>query len=285
MTPDERLAAVVSVLESAGLTCLVMGGHAVRYYGFHRYTSDFDLHLSADGWDDLVERLNRSSLATAGPLPEGPSWRPHAFRRFQIGRLDDGREEWLEFWRENHLLDAFPTLHARRENGEYGGRALPFLGLADLIRSKETERESDWDDVLVLEEFLDARSFAALGAGSADPSTVMCGVRSRRGFERVFQAGLLGNPDVVRTASAATGHPVSWCYLAPFAPGIPDPPPEFGIEPVVVARLRTAGPGSPLHLSLVEIARRRFKARCQAADASNKQAIRASFAGGGTATE
>jgi hypothetical protein len=279
---DERLAAVVTVLEAAGLTCLVMGGHAVRFYGLHRYTSDFDLHLSADGWDDLAERLNRSPLATGGPLPEGPSWRPHAFRRFQIGRLDDGREEWLEFWRENHLLDAFPALHARREEGEYGGRVLPFLGLADLIRSKETERESDWDDVLVLEEFLDARSFAALGSGRATAAAVLNSVRSRRGFERVHQAGLLNDTDAVRNAIARVGHPVSWCYLAPSAPGAPDPPAAFEIEPVVVARLRTASPASPLHLSLVEIARRRYKARCQAADAANKQAIRALSAGGGT---
>lgn len=280
MTPDERLAAVVTVLEAAGLTCLVMGGHAVRFYGLHRYTSDFDLHLSADGWDDLAERLNRSPLAAGGPLPEGPSWRPHAFRRFQIGRLDDGREEWLEFWRENHLLDAFPALHARREEGQYGGRVLPFLGLADLIRSKETERESDWDDVLVLEEFLDARSFAALGAGRADPVTVLSRLRSRRGFERVHQAGLLNDAEGVRAAVAAAVHPVTWCYLAPFAPGVPDPPTAFEIEPVVVTRLRTAGPGSSLHLSLVEIARRGYKARCQAADAANKQAIRASSENG-----
>ena len=124
VTPDERLAAVVSVLESAGLTCLVMGGHAVRFYGLHRYTSDFDLHLSADGWDDLAERLNRSPLAAAGPLPEGPSWRPHAFRRFQIGRLDDGREEWLEFWRgeppaRGLLVPARPSGRGRVRRGGY----------------------------------------------------------------------------------------------------------------------------------------------------------------------
>ena len=68
MNPDERLAAVVTALEAVGLSCLVMGGHAVRFYGFHRYTSDFDLHLSADGWADLSDRLNGSPLAAAGPL-------------------------------------------------------------------------------------------------------------------------------------------------------------------------------------------------------------------------
>src|SRR5262249_46295297 len=38
VNPEERLASIVSALESVGLTCLVMGGHAVRYYGLLRYT-------------------------------------------------------------------------------------------------------------------------------------------------------------------------------------------------------------------------------------------------------
>ena len=71
---------------------------------------------------------------------EGPSWRPNSFRRFLIGRLSDGREEWPEFWCENHLLPSFSEAHARREQGLYGGRLLSFLALPDLIKSKETER-------------------------------------------------------------------------------------------------------------------------------------------------
>ena len=33
MNPEERLAAIVGALEAGGLSCLVMGGHAVRHYG------------------------------------------------------------------------------------------------------------------------------------------------------------------------------------------------------------------------------------------------------------
>ena len=51
MIPEERLAAIVASLESAGLTCLVMGGHAVRFYGFQRNTIDF--HLAPGHWDEL----------------------------------------------------------------------------------------------------------------------------------------------------------------------------------------------------------------------------------------
>lgn len=45
MTPDVRLAEVVSALEVVGVSCLVMGGHAVRFYGLSRNTDDVDLHI------------------------------------------------------------------------------------------------------------------------------------------------------------------------------------------------------------------------------------------------
>jgi hypothetical protein len=48
VTAEERLAAIVSALHDAGVRCLVMGGHAVRYYGLERNTIDFDLHLAPE---------------------------------------------------------------------------------------------------------------------------------------------------------------------------------------------------------------------------------------------
>lgn len=163
MNPEERLASIVSALEAVGLACIVMGGHAVRYYGLERHTNDFDLTLAPEGWNDLANRLGRTGLFAGAAPAEGNSWWPGAFRRFLIGRRADGQEEWLEFWRENHLLAPFPQLFSRREVAQYGGRELPFLGLADLVRSKETERAKDWDDIVYLEEIQDARLHAQLG--------------------------------------------------------------------------------------------------------------------------
>jgi len=168
VNPESQLAEIVSALEGAGIPCLVMGGHAVRFYGLSRNTIAFDLHLAPDSWDELSPRLAGTPLFAGKPVLEGPSWRPHSFPRFLIGRLLDGREEWLEFWCKNHLLPSFGELYARREQGLYGGRLLSFLALPDLIKSKETERAVDWQDISVLEEFHDARMLAQAESGGND---------------------------------------------------------------------------------------------------------------------
>ena len=79
MNPEERLAAIVAALESVGLSCLVMGGHAVRFYGLQRHTNDFDLTLAPDGWDELSDRLARTGLFAGAAPVEGNSPPESAF--------------------------------------------------------------------------------------------------------------------------------------------------------------------------------------------------------------
>ena len=204
MNPESRLAEIVSALEVASIPCLVMGGHAVRFYGLSRNTIDFDLHLAPDGWAELSSRLAGTPLYAGKPVLEGPSWRPHSFRRFLIGRLPDGREEWLEFWCGNHLLASFSELYARREQGLYGGRFLSFLALPDLIKSKETERAVDWQDITILEEFLDARMLAETESGGRPLAEALCCIRSRSGFETALQRGRFSD-DACRRTGAWSG--------------------------------------------------------------------------------
>jgi hypothetical protein len=274
VTPDVRLAEVVSALEGVGVSCLVMGGHAVRFYGLSRHTNDVDLHVSPDQWDDLASSLARTSLRAGQAILEGPSWRPGAFRRFQIGTLPDGREEWLEFWRENHLLAPHHELRTRAECGLYGGREITFLGLPDLIRSKETERDADWQDVAVLEQFLDARGLARVRSGLAPTDEALALLRSQTGLLGYLEAGALTAQNA-GAALARTTNPVTQTLLIPFAPDAPAQEPVMPIEAVVLARLRTTPAASPLHLALVEVVRRRYIAFCKDVDRRDKETIRA----------
>ncbi len=98
MSLEERLGFVVSAIESVGLRCLVMGGHAVRYYGLQRFTNDFDFALAPESCDNLLDTLSNSGLFPGSRPTEGNSWRPGEFRRFLLRPQADGQEEWLEFW-------------------------------------------------------------------------------------------------------------------------------------------------------------------------------------------
>ena len=259
MTNETRLAAIIGELESAGLTCLVMGGHAVRYYGFHRDTNDFELHLAPDHWDNLTECLSRTRLFGGDSLVEGESWRPSAFRRFQVGTLASGQEEWLEFWMHNHLLAPFGEIFERREVGLYGGREISFLSLPDLIRSKETERKRDWEDIERLEGFNDARNFAAVAAGRLPLATALAELRSRRGFETAQQRGHLSDLEIVKLALESTRLSMTQAYLLPCCPQADPPLASVPIEPVLLNKLRVTPPASRMHLGLVEMIRRQYQ--------------------------
>jgi hypothetical protein len=238
----------------------------------NRDTLDFDFHISAADGKGLVERLGRSGLFAPNAPAELPVWRVGDFRRFLLGRLPDGREEFLEFWLRNHLLTSFEELYARREEGVVGGYQLPFLSLPDLIHSKETERESDWQDVALLEEILDSRNLA----GADKPQGAIAalgGLRSRRGFRQAESRGLLQDPNIVGAAIAQAANPVALCYLVPFAPTAPEPLLRE-IPQMLAQPLRTVVPGSARHLALVEAMRRVYRQQAVTADRVDKERLR-----------
>ena len=281
MSPEQRLAGIVAEFQDAGMRCLVMGGHAVRYYGLFRHTNDFGLHLSPDSWADLAEQVQSLRVCAGTPPEEGPSWRPADFRRFRIGTLPGGQEEWLEFWLANHLLAPFEELFARREEGEYGGLWIPFLSLFDLICSKETERAKDWDDIEVLEELHNQRLLRDAADGRLPLPDALARIRCRRGLEGFARGGHLASADVVAEALAKSRLAVTQALLLPYSPESELPEANLRIEPVVLSRLRTVERGTPLHFALVEIVRRQHRKARQAADQADEERARKATGGGG----
>jgi hypothetical protein len=264
-----RLIEIAAALTEAGVAHLIMGGHAVRHYGVERSTVDFDFHVSADRAGDLERRLRSTSRFAQAELGEGPSWRPGDFRRYRIGVLPGGRDEWIEFWFRNHLLPPFAELHARREESVEGGATLCFLPLPDLIRSKETEREDDWADVRLLEEVLDERNLA----GARDPAgrlRALAQLRSRRGFERAAAAGF-PDPAIAEAAIGQARHAVTCAYLLPLAPTALVPSTLSPWDPAVDRILRRLEPGSARHLAVVEVVRLAYQRAARAADLADKQ--------------
>ena len=151
--------------------------------------------------------------------------------------------------------------------------------MPDLIRSKETERETDWQDVTGLEEIHDGRLLHQATAGTISVAQALAGLRSRRGLESFLLVGYLNDPGVVGQALLLARLSVTQAMLLPYAgAGAAPPPATVPMEPVVVNRLRTVAPASALHLALIEVVRRQYKLAMQDADAADKQAVRAAQA-------
>jgi hypothetical protein len=195
-------------------------------------------------------------------------WRGRDFARFEIGTLPDGREEWLEFWLRNHLLGDFSELKARAEIGTYGGEPVPFIGLSDLMRSKETERESDWQDISLLEEIRDDRNRVAMASAPDGTVAFLAGLRSRRGMDYAIEHRLLVDPEVVAKALALTTHPVNYAFLYPFVTSH-----RVGalIRPHLAAILASVAPATAKHFAAVEIVRRDYKRQAMELDRADKQ--------------
>ncbi len=213
--------------------------------------------------------LSKTPLFVDTPA-ETATWRGEDFRRFVLGSLPDGKEELLEFWIRNHLLDDFAALYQRREVGSYGERQVSFLSLPDLIRSKETERDSDWDDINILEGILDQRNVAR-ARQSGDFVAALTALRSVRGLDAAFRAGLLADSPVVASALRDANNPITRAFLLPFAPEVEQEIPCSEILPVLLREnLAHVTPCSTRHQLLIEAVRLRYKRVMQAVDRQEK---------------
>lgn len=129
-----------------------------------------------------------------------------------------------------------------------------------------------------MEEFLDARRLAACRRGEVELRQALAGLRSRVGFGEHVLAGSFTDASAVAAVLTETMNPITQAFLLPFAPDAEPPTASlFPVEPVVLDRLRKLDGGSPLHLSLVEVMRRRYVAYRKDIDRRDKEAIRAAI--------
>ncbi|MBX3289589.1 MAG: hypothetical protein KF855_09615 [Acidobacteria bacterium] len=268
----EHLSQITVALEELKIPYLVMGGHAVRYYGFNRETTDHDLHIPADAGRKLSDLLIHTSVFASDPPTESVTWRgADDFKRYVIGTLPDGKEELLEFWIHNHLLEDFDILYQRREEGLYGGKTVTFLSLPDLIRSKETERENDWQDISFLEEILDQRNLANAG-DDREAVAALSALRSLKGLELAVKKELTTNQTNIEKALKNAPNPVTQAILLPFVPHVESELPGNEILPSAFRKhLIITEPVSSRHLALVEATRLRYKRSMQDIDRADKE--------------
>jgi len=118
-----------------------MGGWAGIAYGLPRTTLDVDIFIrpTPENARKLVDALSEVGFGIARELVPDEILRHSVFMFADQIRVDIFTRPWG--------LPDFDSCNARRWEAEYEGVRIPFLGLDDLIRSKETGREQDRADV------------------------------------------------------------------------------------------------------------------------------------------
>jgi hypothetical protein len=143
---DEDLRELLALLTAHHVEFLVVGGHAVAFHGYPRFTEDLDLLVRAD-------TLNATRIMTAlhafGFGEVGLS--VHDFvaddRVIQLGRAPNRIDLLTRLWGVE-----FEGAWARRVEGTIDQIPVAFLSRSDLISNKRTSaRPQDLADAAALE--------------------------------------------------------------------------------------------------------------------------------------
>lgn len=130
------------LLEAHGVDYMIVGGYAVAYHGFPRFTKDIDVFFSAS--PDNVVRLQAALVAfefQAVSVPLETLARPEAV--LAIG-VEPVRIDLL-----NSIAGvSFAAARPNAVRGRYGAVEVTFIGKEDLLRNKRaTGRQRDLGDV------------------------------------------------------------------------------------------------------------------------------------------
>ncbi len=145
MVLDEDFKAFIKLLNENGVRYLVVGGYAVAYHGYPRYTNDLDFWIWAapQNAEKLLDTLDQFGLGALGI------------------KLDDlmNPENVIQLGYEPNRIDLivqlegvdFDACYLHREEAVFEGAVIPFINLEDLITNKlSTGRLKDKVDVKML---------------------------------------------------------------------------------------------------------------------------------------
>jgi len=173
MVSEESLLKVCRLLNEQGVHYLIAGGFAVALHQVPRFTADVDLLI-----EDNDENFARVIEALAG-LADGAAREltPRDFRENLVVKIADEVE--VDVSRRAWVVTYAEALPGALEETVDGIR-IPYLGLRDLIRSKQTYREKDRFDIELLVKrspeakvWADAEPLKAKGCLSVLPLILM----------------------------------------------------------------------------------------------------------------
>jgi hypothetical protein len=132
----------IALLNSEGVRYLLLGGYAVNYYGYHRFTGDIDFWIATD-----VDNARKVSAALQRFGFSAPAVKPETF-------IEPGKVHMFGVPPARvDLLTApsgvtFDDCYARRVNISLDGVPVPLISLADLRANKlASGRDKDQADL------------------------------------------------------------------------------------------------------------------------------------------
>ncbi len=148
------LVRVCSLLNKHGAKYLVAGGHACILHGMVRTTEDVDILVeeSDENYAKVIAALAEMEDGAAAELVPADIRNNVVVKIADEVEVDVSRRAWVVTFAE-----AIPQALAT----EVDKVRIPYLGLADLIRSKQTYREQDRADLLRLQH-LEARKSSSV---------------------------------------------------------------------------------------------------------------------------
>jgi len=144
----DDLKTVLRSLNENQVSYLLIGGYALYAHGYYRATTDIDLLLPASRAEAV--KLKRALLA----LPEqaceeiDPAW-------FEEGDTIRVADEFVVDVMFNACGETYETLERYREVVDLDGIPVTTVSLEGLLRTKQTVRDKDVIDRLLLQRVLD----------------------------------------------------------------------------------------------------------------------------------
>lgn len=136
---------LLRLLEENRVSYMVVGGYAVAFYGYPRFTKDIDIFFQVS--TENLEKLQNALVAFGFPRESIPQ------------NLFTEKGNIIKFGIEPIRIDllneidgvAFEEIVSRIERGKYGNVEISFIGKNDLIRNKKaSNRDQDKIDVAKL---------------------------------------------------------------------------------------------------------------------------------------
>jgi len=134
----------IGLLNSNGVKFLIVGGHAVTFHGYPRFTADLDLWVATDQQNAVRVKQTLNDFGFGNLFEVNDFSRPGY--AIQLGRPPYR----IDILTSVHGVD-FAAAHARRKILKLGGLELPFIGLDELLINKRAVgRLHDLDDAAKL---------------------------------------------------------------------------------------------------------------------------------------